>query len=111
MHCGLGRPPRSPKWERLTADIYILNKEAAGNDPCLAAGKPQMWVLTSFFVLTTLALVWLCAAYFAILRFVSFLKKRPVAPTVRAPRKGRTRLGRAARGRIKLGRAAAGFSK
>jgi cellulose synthase/poly-beta-1,6-N-acetylglucosamine synthase-like glycosyltransferase len=39
-----------------------------------------MWVLTSFFVLTTLVLVWLCAAYFAILRFVSFLKKRPVAP-------------------------------
>jgi len=36
-----------------------------------------MWVLTSFFAVCTLALVWLCAGYFAILRFASFVRRRP----------------------------------
>jgi cellulose synthase/poly-beta-1,6-N-acetylglucosamine synthase-like glycosyltransferase len=38
-----------------------------------------MWVLTSFFALATLALAWLCAGYFVVLRFISFIKRRPVA--------------------------------
>ncbi|MEK6644704.1 MAG: glycosyltransferase [Planctomycetota bacterium] len=39
-----------------------------------------MWVLTSFFALTTLLLAWLCAAYFVVLCFTSFLRRRPIAP-------------------------------
>ena len=40
-----------------------------------------MWVLTSFFVLMTIALAWLCAGYFIALRFAGILKRRP-APTL-----------------------------
>lgn len=39
-----------------------------------------MWVLTTFFALSTLTVIWLCAAYFVVLRFVSFLKPRRTAP-------------------------------
>lgn len=39
-----------------------------------------MWVLTSFFAAVTLLLGWLSAGYFVVLCFVSFLRKRPVAP-------------------------------
>ncbi len=39
-----------------------------------------MWVLTSFFALATLVIAWLCAAYFVVLCFASFLKKRSAAP-------------------------------
>ncbi|HVP13275.1 MAG TPA: glycosyltransferase [Phycisphaerae bacterium] len=38
-----------------------------------------MWVLTTFFAMATLALAWLCAGYFVVLRFVSFVKKRAAA--------------------------------
>lgn len=36
-----------------------------------------MWVLTSFFVLMTFALIWLCAGYFITLRFAGILRRRP----------------------------------
>lgn len=36
-----------------------------------------MWVLTSIFALCTVILAWLCAGYFVVLRFASFLRKRP----------------------------------
>jgi cellulose synthase/poly-beta-1,6-N-acetylglucosamine synthase-like glycosyltransferase len=36
-----------------------------------------MWVLTSFFAVCTLALAWLCAAYFIVLRFASFVRRHP----------------------------------
>lgn len=35
-----------------------------------------MWVLTSFFALATLALGWLCAAYFIVLRFAGCVRHR-----------------------------------
>lgn len=38
-----------------------------------------MWILASFFALTTLLMMWLCAAYFVVLCFVSFLRKRRIA--------------------------------
>ena len=38
-----------------------------------------MWVLTSFFVLMTIALAWLCAVYFIALRFAGILRRRPAA--------------------------------
>ena len=42
-----------------------------------------MWVLTSFFVLMTFALAWLCAGYFVALRFAGILRRRPaVTPSM-----------------------------
>jgi poly-beta-1,6-N-acetyl-D-glucosamine synthase len=39
-----------------------------------------MWVLTTFFAMATLALGWLCAGYFVVLRFISLVRRRPEAP-------------------------------
>ncbi|MFH1416998.1 MAG: glycosyltransferase [Planctomycetota bacterium] len=39
-----------------------------------------MWVLTTFFALSTLALGWLCAVYFVVMRFVGVLRRRSTAP-------------------------------
>lgn len=39
-----------------------------------------MWVLTSFFAITTIALAWLCAGYFILLRFSSFLRRQRTVP-------------------------------
>ncbi|MBK8268875.1 MAG: glycosyltransferase [Planctomycetes bacterium] len=36
-----------------------------------------MWVLTTFFAMTSLVILWLCAAYFVVLRFVGIVRKRP----------------------------------
>jgi cellulose synthase/poly-beta-1,6-N-acetylglucosamine synthase-like glycosyltransferase len=38
-----------------------------------------VWVLTTFFAAATLLMAWLCAAYFVVLCFISFLRKRHVA--------------------------------
>ncbi len=38
-----------------------------------------MWVLTTFFALCTLALGWLCAVYFVVMRFVGVLRRRSPA--------------------------------
>lgn len=38
-----------------------------------------MWVLTSFYVLMTVCLSWLCAAYFVVLRFAGIVRRRPTA--------------------------------
>lgn len=43
-----------------------------------------MWVLTSFFVLMTLSLGWLCAGYFIALRFAGILRRRS-APVENMP--------------------------
>lgn len=46
-----------------------------------------MWVLTTFFALASLVILWLCAAYFVVLRFIGILRRRPrPAPPETLPR-------------------------
>jgi len=38
-----------------------------------------MWVLTTFFAITTFILLWLCAGYFVVMRFVGIVRRRSTA--------------------------------